>query len=520
METGSGENVRSRARIGRRDFLRYGSAAVLAASIGGFPVGALAAPMSVRTSNRKYPIVSIGSSPVQTMAGFGASGAWWPNDLANFSATVQSQVADMLFGASGIALSVYRYNVGATEPGINYGNPVRAPQTFLVSAGSYDWTRDPGGRLFLDLAHSRSVPTLVAFAYSAPGIWTTNGSTQGGSLLPGSESAYAGYLTDIVDHFHTAEGIDLAYVSPMNEPDYTFAGSSQEGMGVPVAQRATLVQALGAQLASRAAYARATADEASHVGDQFNVEVPQWMNVTGTPQSVAVLSHHFYDFPNASTLQQAQQIGSSYGKALWCTEVCCFNSSTGQWGRQFDPTIASAVMLGSIIWRCLTYANDAAFHWWVACSSALGFDPVSDPSGLTQVNATGWNDGLLYYDPNYASNGNQAIYTTKRFYGMGNFSRYVRPGDRRYSVSGSPSNLEIAAFATATGWSVVVVNTSSAGSAPTTFQLRLTSTATPTGAYETSATRNLQAVAVPTFSRGVSTITVPAQSLTTLTFAA
>src|SRR5436190_15770315 len=83
----------------------------------------------------------------QTVEGFGASGAWWPNDLVNFAAEVQDRVAALLFGPDGLALSVYRYNIGGGGVGVTV--PARAPETFLVSPGVYDWSRDPGGRLFL-----------------------------------------------------------------------------------------------------------------------------------------------------------------------------------------------------------------------------------------------------------------------------------------------------------------------------------------------------------------------------------
>ena len=52
------------------------------------------------------------TAPAQTIAGFGASGAWWVNDLNKFSSSVQAQVASLLFTTSGIDLSQYRYNIG------------------------------------------------------------------------------------------------------------------------------------------------------------------------------------------------------------------------------------------------------------------------------------------------------------------------------------------------------------------------------------------------------------------------
>jgi O-glycosyl hydrolase len=461
---------------------------------------------------------TVGSRPVQVMAGFGASGAWWPNDLVNFDPGVQQQVANLLFTSAGINLSVYRYNIGAG--GIGVSNPVRAPQTFLVQPGVYDWTRDPGGRLFLGYAAQNGVPTLLGFANSAPAYWTTNGLCCGGNLAPGAEPAYAGYLADVVSHFHDSQGITLSYVSPMNEPDYTFAGGKQEGMAVPVSQRSVLVKAAGTELLNRTGYARVTADESSQVGTQFNPETPNWMNVSGTPAYVATLSHHLYDFPNNWTLQQAAQIAASYGKTLWCSEICCFVTSTGKWGQQYDPTIGNAVVMATLIWQCLTQANDAAFHWWVACSSAMGCDPYANPDSANQVNSNGWNDGLLYYDPNYASNGNQRIYFTKRYYAMGNFSRYVRPGDSRYSVSNVPSNLRMLAFSNGSSWTLVVVNTSAAGAAGTTTRVQMPVRVKPTVAVETSATNNLGAVALPSVSTtGVVTVSVPAQSITTFVFA-
>jgi O-glycosyl hydrolase len=503
--------------MSRRRFLKYGAVTAASAAGAGFPVRALAASGTPGGSAAALAAVV---SPVvaQIMQGFGATGAWWPNDLVKFDSPVRDQVGELLFGKSGIALSVYRYNIGGGGVGVN--DPSRAPQTFLTSSGGYDWNRDPGGQLFLQMA-ARTVPVLIGFVNSAPTPWTTNGLNCGGSLKPGSEWAYGGYLADIAAHFQS-QGITLSYLSPMNEPDYTFAGGNQEGMAVPTWQRAVVVQSAGRQLAQRAPNSRLIADESSHVGDQFNPEVPQWMTVPGTAQYVAYLAHHIYDFPSDLALQVARRIGQAYGKTLWCTEICCIDSRTGRFGQQYDPTIAGAMPLANLIWQCLTQANDASFHWWLACSSAMGTDPVVSPGSEKQVNLKGWNDGLLYYAPRYAGIANkEQIYTTKRFYAMGNFSRYVRPGDQRHDVSGGPSNLRILAFSTSAGWSFVVTNNSAAGAPATSFQVQLPPLPWPaltvTDAVETSGTKSLQPGGAPSFNNASRVLsgTVPAQSITT-----
>ena len=75
-----------------------------------------------------------------------------------------------------------------------------------------------------------------------------------GGLKPGMEDDYAAYLVGIVRALHDRDHITLRYISPMNEPDNSFPDCGQEGMQVPVSQRAAVVQALGRELARRAPF--------------------------------------------------------------------------------------------------------------------------------------------------------------------------------------------------------------------------------------------------------------------------
>jgi O-glycosyl hydrolase len=314
-----------------------------AAIVAGLPLRTFAgsAPNTPESSS----LCVVDPQPAQTMQGFGAAGAWWPNDLVHFRPEVIQRVADMLFGPDGIALSVYRYNIGGG--GIGVTNPVRAAESFLVSPGVYDWNRDAGGRVFLHMAAERGVPILIGFVNSAPSIWTTNAASCGGTLAPGSEDLFARYLVDVVTHFRDAEGIKLSYLSPMNEPDYRFEGCGQEGMSVPAEQRAALIRAVGSELAARGPMCYVTADESSRTGEHFLREVSTWLAVPGIADYVAALAVHRYDYPNDIVLGLANTLSEMYGKPLWSTELCCFDSRTGVFGQQYDPTIASALMLAN-----------------------------------------------------------------------------------------------------------------------------------------------------------------------------
>src|SRR5439155_825588 len=258
-------------------------------------------------------VVRVAAAPAQTIDGFGASGAWWPNDLVRFPPSVQKHVADMLFSPQGIALSGYRYNIGGGGVGVK--TPARAPKQMPA---------DTAGLTFVRAANDARVPILTGFVNSAPPQFTTNGKSCGGSLKPGSEAAYAQYLATIVKRLANDE---LRRLLP------------------PVAQR---------------------------------FRTPTWM-----------------------------------------TEICCYKGSGGvatSFGAQYDPTITQGLWLADQIYDDLTIAGDSAWYWWTALSPVIGCDPKADPSCVTRVNASGFNDGLLYYDEKFAADGITDIFPTKRFY--------------------------------------------------------------------------------------------------------
>jgi O-glycosyl hydrolase len=450
------------------------------------------------------------TAPAQTIAGFGASGAWWVNDLVNFSPSVQAQVASLLFTTSGIDLSQYRYNIGGGGAGVTVA--ARAPESFLTSSGTYDWSNDPGGQYFLKAAAADGVPDLVGFVNSAPGQDTTNGENCDDEINTADDAAYGTYLATVASHF-AAEGVDIDQISPMNEPDNDFSGCTQEGMEVPASERAGVIDAVGSALSAAGLSTRVIADESSET-TQLLSEAPTWLANASAPGYIAAIAHHTYDNPSDSELEQVGGLGDVNDKPVWATEICCQISGGGGYGAQYDPTMAGALTMTNYIYTDLSYADDAAFDWWTALSSSLGCDPETDSTCATTVNtnSTAWNDGLIYYDPDYASDGNQTLYMTKRFYALGQYSRFVRPGAVRYGVSGAPSGVQTMAFWDNNQWTVIATNTNTSA---TSLSVNLGSgTITSSSAYQTDASENLASISAPTISGSTITASLPAQSVT------
>jgi O-glycosyl hydrolase len=383
----------------------------------------------------------------QTIDGFGASGAWWPTDVYHFGPAAQRQLGGLLFSRSGLALSQYRYNIGGGGVGVK--DPYKAPPSFINAAGKYNWDADPAGLDFLKLAAAYHVPQLIGFVNSAPPQFTTDHLSCHGRLAPDEIAAFAAYLTAVVSHLQQADHIALSDLSPMNEPDTTQPTCRQEGMAVPVSERAALVTTLAADLATTAAHPGVIADESSLVSQLLD-ESPGWLADAGS--AAAVVAHHGYDYPSAAELGKVASIPSRH----WNTEICCFNGKGFGW--QYDPTMTNGLWLADTIWSDLSLAGDSAFDWWVAASPNLGCDPMQVSGCQNQVNLAGRNDGLVYFDPYWSLDGNQTFYLTKRYWVMAAFSRYVRPGAVLHSVSGLPAGLRAVAFQRGSNWVVEVIN--------------------------------------------------------------
>jgi O-glycosyl hydrolase len=490
----------------RRSVLPAGGLA-LATLLGAVVVAATPGSPTPRFSPAASSTARI-TAPAQTVAGFGASGAWWVNDLAGFSAANQAKVASLLFTTAGLDLSQYRYNIGGGGVGVASGP--RAAAGFLTGSGSYDWTKDATGQYFLKQAAADGVPDLIGFVNSAPEQYTSNNQSCAGTLVAADEPAYGTFVANVASHF-ASQGVRFNEISPMNEPDNSFSSCSQEGMAVPAAERAGAITAVGSALKSAGLSTTVIADESSQT-TQLLSEAPTWLADSAAASYVGAIAHHTYNFPTGTQLEQVGALGDVNNKAKWATEICC-QVTGGGYGAQYDPTIAGGIQTANSIYNDLAYGDDSAFQFWTALSPVMGCDPATSSTCATSVNSTGYNDGLIYYNPNFASDGDQNLYISKRFYTLAQYSRFVRPGAVRYGLSGAPSGVQALAFWANNAWTIVATNTNSSATA---LSLNLGSgTVTSQGTYRTSATENVAGVSAPTISGSTMSTALAAKSVTT-----
>ncbi|KAI0036906.1 glycoside hydrolase [Vararia minispora EC-137] len=478
---------------------------------------------------------SVATGTQQTVRGIGASGAWWVNDLAHFPDSVRQNVSELLFNpTTGLGLTDWRYNLGGGGVGVT--NPSRVAETPYISDGVYDFSADAAGIYYLKEAVRHGVPIITLFVNSAPTAFTSNGQNCGGSLNIGRLPAYAQYIADVVSYWKT-QGIVFTHVSPMNEPDNSFSGCGQEGMSVNILQRGQVLQAVASALSNAGLTTKVIGDETSWAL-QFAVEAPLWLDShVGT--LLDGVAHHQYNFlPGPlQAVMTAEARSLSGGKLTWSTEICCFKElldsdandplSLVDFGAKYDPTMVGGLRMALLIHQALADAEDEHWDWWTALSSSLGScTPASNASCVGDVNYNGWEDGLIYYDPNFATDSNFNIYLTKRYQVLKHYSRAVPYGAILRNVStsilGSESRWRVVMFdypQAGTPYALVAMNAQAAEGSITITGVDGFTIPSPKIAFRTSVDEDYAQISTPaTASDGSLSISAPAMSIYTLFF--
>ncbi len=385
----------------------------------------------------------------QVMDNFGASDCWSMQLIGGWSLENRNRIADLLFSTTdGIGLSCWRFNLGAGKTD-DIRDPLRTAETFEISEGVYDWSRQANEQWFLGAAKARGVEQFVAFVNSPPARMTRNGLTRctpdvgTTNLKEGYEGQFARYLADILEHFrdHPDEAlrIEFDWVSPVNEPQWGWNGNSQEGNRASNDDIKAIVLALHAELASRGLRTSISVVESGSMADMFlkNFKASYTYNHTygnyldafcGDPavndkigNKISAHSYWFDLVPSklVPTRQKLREQLDQYpGWQYWMTEYCVMQGPEGKGGHGRDLTMDTALDVARVIHYDLAISNASAWQWWLAVSP---YD---------------YKDGLIYTD--YHKEGDpETIYPSKLLWTLGNYSRFIRPGAVRVDLRGA-----------------------------------------------------------------------------------
>lgn len=246
------------------------------------------------------------------------------------------------------------------------------------------------------------MPQFLAFVNSPPGRMTRNGLTfttkgEGSSnLKPGMEPQYARYLGDILSHFRsnpdTRERLDFQYISPINEPQWQWDGTSQEGTRASNSDIKAITRALAAELSRQKLTTRIALVESGSLPDmvhpnpemtkQYGSTYGNYIDEFLGDSSVASLlapmfGYHAYgsDRLTGSIVEDRRVLAERMKKypqqRLWQTEYCILVGPEGKGGNKRDLTMATALDVARIIHLDMAVANASAWQWWTAMSPRI-----------------------------------------------------------------------------------------------------------------------------------------------------
>lgn len=428
----------------------------------------------------------------QTITGWGTSLAWWGNAIGLWSDTTKkNEIMDLIFDENtGLGLNIARYNIGGGEnPSHEHMRDKAEIDGYQPSEGVWDWTADSSQRWILDQAIARGVDTIEAFS-NAPPYWMTYsqcaaGSTFGNNNLKDNYyDDFAEYITEVIKHFKDNWGITFDTVAPLNEPISTWWKSSnnQEGCHFDRDKQNLLINLVGEKLTLK--------------GLDTTISVPEEYNINDT-----ITSYNAFDSSGKSYITQINThtykgdnrvglLGTALaeGKKLWVSEVGAGGSASHD-----HNDMTSVIDLSNQITKDLKELQPDAWVYWQVVEDEAG----DHNWGLIHANFSGIED----------------YWVTKQYYGMANYSKFIRPGYKIIDVNNT--NI-LATLDNNTNKLVCVVT--NGGSSDATYNIDLSkfnsigSTATP---YRTSQNENLAQLSDITVVNNHLEVTAKANSVTT-----
>lgn len=413
------------------------------------------------------------STTHQTIRNFGASDAWNADLIGkHWPVAKKEKLAELLFSKEfdeegnpkGIGLSAWRFNIGAGSAEQGDASKInlvyRRSECFQNSDLSYNWNKQAGQQWFLRKAVlDYDVEDIVGFMNSPPVHFTKHGYAfnKGGGknyiLKNDKYNAFAKFTADVIEHFE-GEGISFKYISPINEPQYDWKEESdgtigQEGTPATNQQIADVVKAMSSEFSNRNLSSQIFIGEAGSITSAISQVPSFWgnanqnMKIIGLPNvSNIVSAHSYWDDGSAQTIYDVRNSlkttlnNTNPSLEFFQTEYSLLGGGY-QWGHPGATNgsykeIESAMSLARIIHADLTVANATGWHWWTAFEHGnhQGESRFALIEALTTKDLT---DGV-YND-------------TKLLYTLGQYSRFVRPGMKRASISRSDDVTAVDALA-------------------------------------------------------------------------
>jgi len=407
--------------VTRRSFLRISAS-----------IAALSCAPRLEAAGTKPSPAGIAATPDhirQQIDGFGFSEAFHQARVIRLlSDKDQDDLLTLMFSPNGgMGYSILRNEIGDGPEGA--GKTDGTVASIEPKPDSFNWTGDEDQIWLMSEAKKRGCTRFLSSAWSPPAWMKTNNNSYAGELKPDMYQQYADYLAAYVLEYKKRYDLDIYAISPQNEPNFTptekYASCRWTGSQMAKFLRGNLIPTF----AAKGVTAKIVVDEHEHWSDEMINEI---LSDPVCDKAIDIVAAHAYAPTTAPYVSIEARTGRfetalSQNKTIWQTEV-----SAG------DANITN--MNDGVYWARVVHTHmiednvSGWLYWWGAATT-------TSRSSLITIDIP-----------------NKKYQLTKRFFTIGHFSRFIRPGYHRVDANPTPApNTYFSAYLDPSGKRLVCV---------------------------------------------------------------
>ncbi|MBO5463521.1 MAG: hypothetical protein J6A49_09460 [Clostridia bacterium] len=364
--------------------------------------------------------------------GWGTSLCWWAHRIG-YSDVLTEKSADIFFGESGLNLNIMRYNIGGGDDPTHAHikrTDSKVPGWLKYDKDKdefiYDYNADRNQLNVLKAAYKKAGKDAFVEVFSnSPPYFMTKSGCSSGNFNPNENNLkeecykdFAEYIADVTEYINNVLNIKVSSVSPMNEPNTDYwkhFSEKQEGCHYDCgeSQNRIILETAKAIKNKGLNHIQIVASDETSTDKQLE----EYLNYTDEVKAVIDrVSTHTY---GTEKIAELGKLMKEEKRNLWMSET--------DWS---DTTGKNAGEMGAALWlakKIIFDINNLSPSAWVIW---LTIDHHKSKDGYLGNKDSGFPSTKKgYWGLAFAEHDKKEIVITKKYYAMGQFSKFIRPGD-------------------------------------------------------------------------------------------
>lgn len=391
---------------------------------------------------------------LQTIKGWGTSACWWAQAVSDEK--TQEELAELLYGDSGLRLNIYRYNIGGgyDEELNRVENPWRRTESFLLydrekEESTWDFSRDKNAVSVMKKCLDKgNVDTLILFCNSPHYSLCSSGQASGSLLghtcnIPKMNyKKFVDYVLDVTEHF-LDKGFPVKYISPINEPQWKWGGAYvwQEGCHYELAEVIEIFRIFSDEIIRRKMPVYLYGPESGAMLE----DTPDYLEAIASDEKIMrvlpIFAYHSYHADNRpeDRYEFKEKLVNAHKELRFDMSEWCELPN-----KSHTKNFKGALITARIIGQDVIYGGAESWTSWVAANNIYIKEDGFDYSDAMLSGSTDFSEWTL----------------NERFYGMAHFTKFVPVGSAALDIGLRPTendnNYNAFSFKTPDGKTVIV----------------------------------------------------------------